>query len=232
MRIQGGRPARLSLLPFLLFSLIGLAAALAWRTLNSPPISRSPESNLAANSAGMEASREQVEQTCGSCHSKYPTTGALPETWLAARGRSRIQNSSRRAARSRLIHRRSPAWSRFFSACRTRRSLPVLERTIHAPRFPGAMQFELKGYRTSRGLESPGIANVRFVHFSDEQKLDVFSVRYGERKGFAAETVQARGERPYHQGRCYTKDQLYQTNQRPQVATTEHSIAKRKTRCG
>ena len=52
-------------------------------------------------------------------------------------------------------------------------SLPVLERTVPAGEPP--VRFERTGYRPRGGRPSPGVANVRFVHLSDERKLDVLA---------------------------------------------------------
>ncbi len=50
-------------------------------------------------------------------------------------------------------------------------SLAILEQTV--PSSEASMRFNRTGYRPEPSLTSPGVANVRFVHLSDEQKLDV-----------------------------------------------------------
>ena len=169
-RLPGGvRPARLALLLLLLLFLVYLSASSAWTTRESRPVPSSGESDLALVLDGPEASREQVERTCGTCHA-YPPPEIFPKSrWPheVDRGYHFLREASvpseppSFASVVAYYQRRAP--NRF--QCLNRRSRPA----------KALCDFERTGYRPSRGLLSPGVANVRFVHLSDERKLDVLA---------------------------------------------------------
>jgi hypothetical protein len=140
---------------------------IARRTRESRTVGPPGKVDLASVSTEPEASHEQVERTCGTCHA-YPPPELFPKSrWPheVARGFNFLKRGSVPAdtpsAASVIVYyeRRAPD------------SLPVLEQTV--PPSEGPVRFEFTGYRPSPALASPGVANVRFVHFSDERKLDV-----------------------------------------------------------
>jgi hypothetical protein len=153
----------------LLLFLIVLAASLAWTTRESRPVSRPWVADLASVQAGIEASREQVERTCGTCHA-YPPPELFPKLgWPheVDRGFSFLREGS--------VPADTPSFASVVAYYQRRapEMLPVLEPTIPPHEF--SVRFERTGYRPSRRLRSPGVANVRFVHLSDERKLDVLA---------------------------------------------------------
>jgi len=152
-----------------LLSLFVLAASLTWRTRESRPVPPPWVADLASVSAGLEASREQVERTCGTCHA-YPPPELFPKfDWPheVDRGFSFLKQGS--------VPADAPSFASVvaFYQRRAPESLPFSDRTIPPHECP--VRFERTGYRPSRRLPSPGIANVRFVHLSDERKLDVLA---------------------------------------------------------
>ncbi|MGP0067408.1 MAG: FG-GAP repeat domain-containing protein [Isosphaeraceae bacterium] len=121
---------------------------------------------------GPEASLEQVERTCGTCHA-YPPPDLFPkDLWPheVSRGFSFLRGGSAGSAPA-----GTPSFASVVAHYRRRapESLPVLEPTVPPHECP--VRFERNGYRPSGELPSPGVANVRFVHLSDERKLDVLA---------------------------------------------------------
>jgi len=149
--------------------LIVLAASLARRTRESRPVPLSGVADLASIPAGPEASREQVEQTCGTCHA-YPPPELFPKSrWPheVDRGFKFLREGS--------VPAETPSFASMVAYYQRRapESLPVLEQTV--PPSEGPVRFERTGFRPSRVLALPGVANVRFVHLTDERKLDVLA---------------------------------------------------------
>ena len=169
-RLPGGvRRARLALLLLLLLFLVYLSASSAWTTRESRLVPSLGAINLASIPVGPEASREQVERTCGSCHS-YPPPDVFPQSrWPEEvdRGFHFLREGT--------VPAETPSFASVVAYYQRRapESLPVLEQTVPAGEAP--VRFERTGYRPRGVLPSPGVANVRFVHLSDERKLDVLA---------------------------------------------------------
>jgi FG-GAP-like repeat len=163
---SGLRRVRSSLLPLLLLSLVVLAASLAWRSREPSPPPALPLTELAL---AQEASREQVEQTCATCHA-YPPPELFPRL-----GWPREVERGFRFLREGPVPADTPSFASVVAYYQRRapESLPVLEQTVSPNECP--LRFERTGYRPAPGLPSPGVANIRFVHLSDERKLDVLA---------------------------------------------------------
>ena len=168
-RLPGGvRPARLALLLLLLLFLMYLSASSAWRTRESGLVPSLGAINLASVPVGPEASREQVERTCGSCHS-YPPPDVFPQSRWAEE-----VDRGFRFLRGGSVPAETPSFASVVAYYQRRpESLPVLEQTVPAGEAP--VRFERTGYRPRGVRPSPGVANVHFVHLSDERKLDILA---------------------------------------------------------
>jgi hypothetical protein len=166
---RGLRPTRLSFLFLLLMSLIAAAALLNWGTRPSPPVSTTLAYDSSLDSARIEARREQVTRTCGSCHA-YPPPELFPKSsWPheVDRGFRFLREAS--------VPADTPSFASVVAYYQRRAPevLPVLERMVRSDKCP--VRFKRTGYRPSRGPLAPGVANVRFVHLSDERRLDVLA---------------------------------------------------------
>jgi hypothetical protein len=117
----------------------------------------------------MEASREQVERTCGTCHA-YPPPELFPKL-----GWPHEVDRGFRFLREGSVPADTPSFASVVAYYQRRapESLPVPQRMVPPHEFP--VRFERTGYRPARGLPSPGVANVRFVRLSDERKLDALA---------------------------------------------------------
>jgi FG-GAP-like repeat len=165
----GLRPARFSVLLLLLLCLIVLAESTAWRTPESRPVPLTGVLDLAPLPAGPEASRDQVERTCGTCHA-YPPPELFPKSQWAHE-----VDRGFRFLREGSVPAETPSFASVVAYYQHRAPelLPVLEQTVPPSESP--VRFGRTGYRPSPGLPLPGVANVRFVHLSDERKLDVLA---------------------------------------------------------
>jgi hypothetical protein len=153
---------RLARLYALLFA---LAAVLAWRVLR---VSTGPaRESLAAPPPPREASREEVERTCGACHAS-----PSPELFPKAIWPQEVERGFRFLERGEVPPGTPPFGSvvGYFQR-RAPESLPAIQRSGRPGRGP--VRFEAVGYRPARGVSSPGIAHVGFARLSDERKLDV-----------------------------------------------------------
>jgi hypothetical protein len=154
----GLRPALLSL------GLVVLAAS-AWRMpgTGAPPRVPGPAPVLPPR----EASREEVERTCGGCHPTPPPEIFPDFLWPheVERGFTFLERGQ--------VPADTPSFGSVVAYYRSRapKELPALGRTDPPTECPA--QFRRTGYRASRGPQSPAVANVRFVHLSDERRLDV-----------------------------------------------------------
>jgi FG-GAP-like repeat len=165
----GPRPGRLFVLLLVLLSLIVVAASLAWRSPESRPAPLTSIVDLPPVSAGIEATREQVDRTCGTCHA-YPPPELFPRyAWAQEvdRGFHFLREGS--------VPADTPSFASVVAYYQHRapESLPILQREV--PANECSVRFERTGYRPSKGLLSSGVANVRFVHLSDQRKLDVIA---------------------------------------------------------
>jgi FG-GAP-like repeat len=156
----------LSLLLLLLLSLIVLGVSLAWRTRQSRPASLPLLADLASVAVGIEASREQVDRTCATCH-PYPPPELFPKL-----GWPHEVDRGFRFLREGPVPAHTPSFASVVAYYQRRAPelLPVPERVVPPNESP--VRFQRTGYRPSRELRSPGVANIRFVHLSDERKLD------------------------------------------------------------
>jgi hypothetical protein len=180
MRAFSGIPLHRLILPLVLLSLLALGI-LAWGTRRARNGSTAAVSKPAAQGLEAEASREEVERTCGTCHA-YPPPELFPKNlWPSevARGFRFLEKGSvpsgTPSVGSVLAYyvRRAPA------------QLPVLEPPISTAAAP--VRFERKGYQAARERLAPAIAYVQFVHLSDKTKLDVLACDLANSKVFLLE---------------------------------------------
>ena len=142
--------------------------ALAWRhhggrPLPAPSVTTQPSSEPTEP----EASREEVERTCGSCHAYTPPEIFPKDLWPheVRRGFDFLKRAH--------VSGETPSFLSVVAYYQRRapEALPVLERTRSDTGCP--VRFHRTGYRQGGGQRPPAIANVRFVHLSDRRKLDL-----------------------------------------------------------
>ena len=145
------------------------AVTLAWATRGRRPEPNPPSPGADPSLAALarEASHEQVERTCGACHA-YPPPEIFPkDVWPRE-----VERGLQFLSHSRIpVNAPTVASVDAYYRNRAPDVLPVLERTDSPSPFP--VRFQRIGYRTARSSLAPAIADVRFVHLSDERKLDV-----------------------------------------------------------
>jgi hypothetical protein len=154
-------------LPLLFFLLLIVAVALAWRSQAARPVPPTQESRPFPSPRAPEASRAEVERTCASCHA-YPPPELFPESlWPheVERGFKFLERGK--------VPADTPSFARVVEYYRRRapEALPVLGRAAAPTEVP--VRFQRTGYRLAQDSLTPGVANVRFLHLSDERKLDV-----------------------------------------------------------
>ena len=165
-------PKRLLSMRFMLLLLlfaVTLVTFLIWKKGESSPEPKLWLADLTSASIASEASREQVDRTCGTCHSLPP-----PELFSKLDWPHEVDRGFR-FLRENPVPVDAPSFASVvaFYQRRAPELLPMLERTVPPHEFP--VQFGHTGYRPTLPLSSPGVANVRFVHLSHERKLDVLA---------------------------------------------------------
>ena len=170
---DGLRSARVS--SVLLLVLMILTATLAWRSRGSQSVPRpSLDADLAMVPVGPEATSEDVARTCGTCHA-LPTPDLFPiHQWPHEVERG--FNFLEKATPSGSALANTPSFSSVVAYYQRRASETLPE--LAEPTTPPAecpVRFQRVGYRQPGGLPIPGVANVRFVHLTDERKLDVLA---------------------------------------------------------
>jgi len=146
---------------------LALVTALAWHTYAVRPLPAPTAFSLAPETFGPEASREQMERTCGGCHA-FPPPEIFPKhLWPqeVKRGfdflkQGRVpQETPSVASVVAYYQRRAPE------------AFPVLRQTDSTAECP--VRLHRTGYQMPDELLSPAVADVRFVHLSDDRKLDL-----------------------------------------------------------
>lgn len=149
--------------------LLFLVLALAWRTVRARSESTSQPTVALSTSPAREATREQVERTCGSCHA-YPQPDLFPkDLWP-----HEVDRGFRFLERGK-VPPDTPSFASVVEYYRRRapEKLPVLERVSVAGECP--VQFEKRVYRLDHASLTPAISSVKFAHLSDDRNLDVIA---------------------------------------------------------
>jgi hypothetical protein len=149
---------------FLALFLLGLAvatfAALARPTGPSPALTLPPEPP--------EATAEQVQQFCGSCHA-YPP----PDTFPRSAWRREVRQGYDFFAKSSLLGMDFPSLESIalYYEKRAPETLPSLVRDTSS-RVPPT-RFERRGFHLPDSRAYPGVSNVNLVHLFSDRRLDV-----------------------------------------------------------
>jgi hypothetical protein len=108
-----------------------------------------------------------VTRICAGCHSFPPPEAFAKDHWPheVRRGFTFLKESHYSGALPSI-----PSVIAYYQR-RAPEALPVLRREKSPGECP--VRFDCIGYRTSEGGTPPALSNVRFVHLSDERKLDV-----------------------------------------------------------
>ena len=159
--------ARIFLLSGLLPALIVAVVWREWKSRLHPTSTANPVSAMPVETPRTEASRAEIERTCGGCHA-YPP----PETFAKSQW-SREVDRGFRFLKEAGTSAETPLFSSIVAYYQNRapERLPLLEQSH--PVGPCPVRFHRTGYRTGDGPRPPAIANVRFVRLSDERKFDV-----------------------------------------------------------
>ena len=173
-------------------------ASLAWRKPWVRPLPTARPSDPMPDLFAPEASRAEVERTCGTCHA-FPSPELFPKDgWPreVERGFHFLAKSPTPVAPG------TPSFASVVSYYyhRAPEELPALERAAPSPAGPA--RFQATGYRSTHGNRLPGIAYVRFVHLSDARKLDVLACDMMSGSHPVAEAIRARGRAPGRDRRC------------------------------
>ncbi len=153
----------------LLLSVVTVVTLLTWKKGESNPGPGLWLADLTSASIAVEASRDQVERTCAKCHALPPPELFSKRDW------PREVDRGFRFLREDSVPADAPSFASVVAYYQRRapESLPVLERTVPPHELP--VRFQQTGYRPPLPFPLPGVANVRFVHLSDERKLDVLA---------------------------------------------------------
>ncbi len=164
-------PRRLPWARLLLGGGLALGVALGaafWPFYDSVPEPRADVPIAAAppTTSSAEATREQVTQLCGTCHA-FPPPAALPRSeW-----KTQVTHGFEFALQAGMKLRDAPP--RLAVQAYYERHAPVeLAWPARAEQIPSPVRFERRDFSLQG---PPAISHVRFVHFSDERKLDLLA---------------------------------------------------------
>jgi hypothetical protein len=159
-------------------------AAVAWATRQPRPSPRTDVSNPATHRLVSEAGQREVERACGNCHA-FPSPELFPkDLWPRE-----VERGFKFLAKS-GVPPDTPSADRVVAYYRRRapEELSVLARTASPTACPA--RFERTEIRAVGERSAPAIAHLRFVHLSDERKLDLLACDMANGKGFLLKPYQ------------------------------------------
>jgi hypothetical protein len=152
-------------------------------------VSSTEPSKSALHRLELEASREEVERTCGtSCHAFPPPELFPKDLWPFE-----VERGFKFLAKG-TIPPATPSAASVVAYYQRHApdELAVLEPNLSPTTSPA--RFERTGYRAVTERSAPAIAYVRFVHLSDETKLDVLACDMANGKVFVLKPYQPAAE--------------------------------------
>lgn len=150
------------------FAIPVATAVVLWRAENESSATRPADPHSVRPSAIVEATAEQVHETCGVCHA-YPP----PETFPKDAWRREVKQAYDflRDSKLRLDFPSLESVALYYEN-RAPEQLALLEK---AQTGPPRVRFEQVGYRLPENLSQPAISHVNLVHLFDKRKLDVLA---------------------------------------------------------
>src|SRR5579864_293851 len=146
---------------------LACAATLVYRARRSIPETKTLTSIALPKADESEATHEQVMEICAACH-KYPP----PEIFAKDQWHTEVARGFDffRQAHMNLKPPSQSSVVRYYET-RAPAALPVLK--PEAEPYPFPVEWQRIGYHDLGERADPGIANVHFVHLTDDHMLDV-----------------------------------------------------------